>query len=415
MAFQVGRAGGDVAMREPKSVDFDGQTVTITGDILASSFADSTALRQQLLGLVNNEDEPVVPLSWGADAHLDGYYRVLDVSVPSSPVSKQRYLFPYTVTLERTKQYARPVFELTSIGSLRTNSHSIVAGDTFDYSWRPLSAIPVQTATTLSTGNSRTPSGGSAAYFLKYANPASTYTNAYLVQPSQFYEGAATLELSYDSGTTWRVATGRQIEHLPTQFRLSNGFVRVTDAGDASNASLNVSHYDGSTWETAKKYYVTNNSSAISTGPPVAITVLRNSTEQVAVRLTYGFAGSDTMTLDVSLRRGARNVECYWSRPEYSLAYGVFRASVEAATALTGGIRATSNDAGGNRYVLATPSAKTNDLTNGGFYLSSNATSLTFVIGMEVGGSSATNDETAQNQVYQYMAARSHTLRYVGR
>ena len=143
--------------------------------------------------------------------------------------------------------------------------------------------------------------------------------------------------------------------------------------------------------------------------------VLRNDTEQVSIRLSYGFAGSDAPTLDVSLRRGARNVQCFWSRPESSAAYGVFRASVEAATAITGGIRATSNDAGGNRYVLSTPSAKTNDLTKGGMYLSSGATSFNFMIGMEVGGSSATNDETAQNQVYQYMAARSHTLRYVGR
>ena len=69
---------------------------------------------------------------------------------------------------ERVGQYARPVFELMSIGALRTNSHSIVAADTFDYTWRPLSAIPVQSATTFSTGNLRTPSDASAsAYFLK--------------------------------------------------------------------------------------------------------------------------------------------------------------------------------------------------------------------------------------------------------
>ena len=359
--------------------------------------------------------EPVVPITWGADGHLDGYYTIKSISVPSNVISKARYYYPYTIVAERVGQYARPVFELMSIGALRTNSHSIVASDTFDYTWRPLSAIPVQTATTFSTGNLRTPSDASAsAYFLKYNTPASQFTTAYFVQPSQFYEGACKLEVSYDSGSTWRAVVGRYVENLPTQYRISNGFVRVTDPADTVVA-LNVSHYDGSQWETAKKYYVTSTSTSISMGAPAVITVLRNDTEQVSIRLSYGFAGSDAPTLDVSLRRGARNVQCFWSRPESSAAYGVFRASVEAATAITGGIRAISNDAGGNRYVLSTPSAKTNDLTNGGMYLSSNATSLNFMIGMEVGGSSATNDETAQNQVYQYMAARSHTLRYVGR
>jgi len=414
MAFTIGRAGGDVAMREPKTTSFDGQTVTIDGDIIASSFADATALRQQLLGMLE-EDSPVVPITWGADGHLDGYYTIKSISVPSNVISKARYYYPYTIVAERVGQYARPVFELMSIGALRNNSHSIVASDTFDYTWRPLSAIPVQTATTFSTGNLRTPSDASAsAYFLKYNTPASQFTTAYFVQPSQFYEGACKLEVSYDSGSTWRAVVGRYVENLPTQYRISNGFVRVTDPADTVVA-LNVSHYDGSQWETAKKYYVTSTSTSISMGAPAVITVLRNDTEQVSVRLSYGFAGSDAPTLDVSLRRGARNVQCFWSRPESSAAYGVFRASVEAATAITGGIRATSDDAGGNRYVLSTPSAKTNDLTNGGMYLSSNATSLNFMIGMEVGGSSATNDETAQNQVYQYMAARSHTLRYVGR
>jgi len=220
MTFTIGRAGGDVAMREPKTTDFDGQTVTINGDIIASSFADAVALRQQLLGMLE-EDTPVVPITWGADDHLNGYYTIKSVSVPSDVISKTRYYYPYTIVAERVGQYARPVFELMSIGALRTNSHSIVAADTFDYTWRPLSAIPVQSATTFSTGNLRTPSDASAsAYFLKYNTPAAQFTTAYFVQPSQFYEGACKLEVSYDSGSTWRAVVGRYIEgHRPGRHR----------------------------------------------------------------------------------------------------------------------------------------------------------------------------------------------------
>lgn len=417
MTFTIGRAGGDVTMREPKSVDFNGNQVSIKGDVIATSFADATALRQQLVGLAENVDEPVVPMVWSTDTHLTGFYRVNSVSVPSDIVSKQRYYFPYDLQLERVSQYGQPAFELTSVGTLRTNTAGIVNSDTVDFTaWQVSNYawFSGYSATTFSSNpeNRSLYNGSAATAFLIKSNPASSHVLTLGCAPAQWYEGGPKVELSYDSGSTWRIVNGRQIQNLAEYWRLSNDLVRCRVASPGSSMDLLVSHYDGSQWDTEKRYTLTIfGQSLASTWRAASVTVLRNDNIECVIRIAM-LVGTNPWLIDLSLRRGSRFVEGYMSTGA-SGTCGVKVTTVEAATALTGGIRATSNDAASNRYVLSSPLGVTNDLVNGGISIASVST-FPFMIGSEIGGSGAASQSTAQNQVYQYMAARSHSLRFVG-
>ena len=80
MTLTIGRCGLDVTHDDVQSLDDTGTEVRISGWLKASSLADAKVLRQQLLGHVNNPDEPVVPVTWSTDSTLDGYYRVNSAS-----------------------------------------------------------------------------------------------------------------------------------------------------------------------------------------------------------------------------------------------------------------------------------------------------------------------------------------------
>ena len=188
------------------------------------------------------------------------------------------------------------------------------------------------------------------------------------------------------------------------EVRVARGLARatVTSAG-----LLSVAHYDGSAWDTAKTYVVDyGGGDHDSLGGWV--TVLRNSPETATVRFGLDVDPGATLSpapyLDLTLHRGAYHVEgYYWAGASGAL--GFRRSSVEAATALTGAIRATANDASGNRFIAGLAPATTNDLTNGYVNLTSAATGTSFMIGSEVGGSGAAGGNTAQNIVYQWLAA----------
>ena len=230
--------------------------------------------------------------------------------------------------------------------------------------------------------------------------------------PSEWYTGACRVEV----GSSSRKAVGRDIINDLSNWRISNGMVRVIGNG-TTGSQLDIQWHNGTSWSSTKSFEITYGGAAY-TGygvAPRSVNILRNSVERVTVRISV-----NTITVDLSIRRGARCVEVNvaYNNGISALAHGVKRTSTEAATALTGGIRATSNDGDGNRYVITAggSGAITNDLVNGRMYLSGTAaTSWQFGISSEIGGSGASSFNTAQSQVYQYMAVWNETLRVVSR
>jgi hypothetical protein len=99
----------------------------------------------------------------------------------------------------------------------------------------------------------------------------------------------------------------------------------------------------------------------------------------------------------------------------------VVRDTNEGSTAITPtgasgdvGIRATSNDADGNRFILYSPQTHTNDTTAGGVSVASTQI-IKFAIGFEIGGSGATGADTAAELAHQYFGYVDERVRAVWR
>lgn len=435
----IGRAGLDagVTIEDPQTQEINGDQITWTGFLASTSLAGAKALRQQLLGYVDNPDELWVPVVCSWDPSLTGFYRVLSASVGGIPgvsyttqSADLMYNFPYSVTVEQVVGFGSPVMETTLIGALRTNASSITATNMTAYLLETSTNGPTTMPTTGWTAENRTSADG-ADIFYYLANPTLPINLQFAVVPTgvagiagSINQSIAKIESQALDGATYRTVIGRQLpyRHSVSQqghdWRLSNGYVRVAPAvingADNSGTDITVAHYDGTGWDTAVRYTFTIGGAAYAAAAGFRqIAVLRNDPRCVSIRLGQGTSPRNYF-LDLTLRRGSRFVECRWSSDTLASVFIVARATNEAATAITGGIRATANDASGNRYVLAAAQATTNDVVNGKI-TSGSVTAYDFMIGSEVAGSGATGGATAQNQIYQWICAQSETYRLVGR
>jgi hypothetical protein len=135
--------------------------------------------------------------------------------------------------------------------------------------------------------------------------------------------------------------------------------------------------------------------------------VLRNDPEEVTVRLSYPTAPG-RVTVDLGLRRGSRFVTGGIKR-HASATLGVARTAAEAATVVTGGLRATSADADGNRFVMGSSKTLTTATTTAAISKAS-VTQLDFFLGHEVGASPAAGDAFA-DLLAQYLGTSGDRTR----
>jgi hypothetical protein len=421
MTLTIGRCGLDVTHDEVQSLDDTSTNVRISGWLRASTLADAKVLRQQLLGHVNNPDEPVVPVTWSTDSTLDGFYKVNSASVGMQHEQRNidNLIFPFSVDLERVDGTGMSALaECNQVVALRTNPHGITTA-----SWLPLPWLQdvgidsfIRNGTTSTYMSGTVPRTGDSTWMSSDSTPSiypGTSFSQILLPASSWYTGGCRVEV----GTSNRYAVGRQIVRDLTNWRISNGLVRVI-ANASAGAQIDVQWHNGSSWSSTKSFAVTLSGSSYTTytPAPTSMHILRNSPERVTVRVV----SAGTVFVDLSIRRGSRFVEVNATESTgiNASAWGVKRTTTEASTALTGGIRATSNDGDSNRFVLsgAGSNAITTDLVNGRMYVSAGSpTSFQFGISSEIGGSGATGMNTAQNQVYQYMAVWGETMRVVSR
>lgn len=189
-------------------------------------------------------------------------------------------------------------------------------------------------------------------------------------------------------------------------WEVNNGLVRVAPG---SSGAVTVSCWAGGAWVSPKDYQFTVNSVALTSQPE--FTVLRNTVEEVAVRLTYPSLPG-RVTVDLSLRRGARFVTGVMKRHS-AATLGVTRAAAEAATAQTGGLKATAADADGNRFVMGSAAAVTT--TTGTASVSVAAVLvLDFFVGHEVSATPPAGDAFA-DLWQQYRGSSGEIARVVVR
>lgn len=196
----IGRVGVDVDLTSPSEWNPSGDQVSFKVTIAPEATDDETAvdlsntLVRQLSGLVDNPDEPVVPVTWDAWPAVDGWYEVIDLDLDMVGASLAHGLWRLSGRLRRVSSFASPVHESRLLHARREDS--AVSASACD----PLHGIP-GSATVYRRGsvglgglNSRSCAGidGSAeSVLVNVWSATDAQADAeFQVEPADAYEGA---------------------------------------------------------------------------------------------------------------------------------------------------------------------------------------------------------------------------------
>lgn len=378
MSFTIGRASLPV---DPSSARWSGDQLTITGWISPTTANDTNhayALRQQLLGLVNNPDEQVFPCTFSVDPNWDGYYYVNSVNVDGDPgLMEIQGRMPYSITLTRLAAgYSRPMIETVYTLAVRSNALGVAPAVTVNSSFPSSSGVYASETTLAVVGTATCEDGTCSVAATTCPVIASGQT---FVAPGDYYKTSARIEIKY--GSTWYPMMGQQIPNgIGLNWRISNGFTRLYPTQVSGNGRFTVERYKSGVWAgrefciqtgAASPYYAT----ADPAGTPLTAKVITNTPAIATIRCSYSYG-----VYDFTIRQGDSFAEVSLNWPGSSGSWGVACSAVVASTAFTGGLRATANDANGLRYLLSCAQATTTDLVNGRFVVTAAVSQATFQV-----------------------------------
>jgi hypothetical protein len=382
-------AAGRLPLREDFPAGLTGAGMTLKGQESSPplSLLELERRREDLLGL----DGDTIPVTFTSKARLSGFYRV-----QSAKADLVNWTGHAVATLDWTLELVRlgTEFELDHesrlSGPLTRNTSHAVTGER----WLapPVGHYGFWSGTTSPTAVTRT---GIDGPMLVYRNVPATHprwgttTGGALAGRVRFL----------DDGPTER--TGTNFTPAATGWELANGLVRVRPL--TAGGVLEVAAWDpgAGSWET-KAWDLT--AAGVSLGAPRSVTLLRNQFEATVVRVLWGTsAGPGRTTVDLTLRRGSRFVELY-VQASTSTTLAIVRATAEGATAGTGYLRATADDAAGNRYVLGSAQAFSTDLANGGISKAATRT-LDAFLGVALAGGAAVVGDQPDHLMAQYLGS----------
>lgn len=407
MGFTVGRLGIDVAVDDVTSWSESGDTVSVGLELTGSTQTELKQQRARLLALQDNPDELVVPVTWTEDDTVDGYYYVVSASCPLTASALTALQATASLSLRKVQGYQAPRFESRTVGALRQNSSSITTSNT-----QPFWAIPSSASGFDGLNESQvdeqalTGDGVTMRYFTTNgANRNELFDMAlsFFIPPANFYDGAARVEVESVP------VIGTQVQNEPTSWTITNDLIRVSTGSTAGE--FDFEYYDGTTWQTKTfRLYEETSGSNVLGNHPHTLTVLRNGPEIVSVRLAVEGDSTGTIgdkwayTVDFSIRRGSRILEGYFNNNNINGNWGVELATAEAGTDITGAIRATANDANGDRYLLFFPHTYTADTTQGGVHCSTGnqRTDMQFGVSVRVDGGTGTYPFADASQLGAY-------------
>lgn len=378
MTLTIGRATG---LRLSRAVRFAGDTLELGGTIVAASNAELQARRQQLLGLVENQDETVFPITYQGDASLDGYYLVRAVAAePVGAINTATGRF--SLTLERVPGYQSPVIELI-----------------YSQSEIPGAAIATQPwliwpKTWQFADTSITPTSGrvteTGEVWMIGASSSAPISFRYSAPPMNYYDASVRLEGLY--GGTYYSLIGAQGPSSVSVLRISNGLVRLSIT---SGGELVLEVFSGGAWRaTSTNFRLVYGGNTATVPSPVKI--VRNSPEQVTVRVQMGRAltlGNETAIItDITLRRGAAHFDIVGNLGQRLLSLQAVTNTASTQITANTFLRQTSNDANGNRWFLGSKQTGALDLVNGRWTQTAGPSTNDYIplgLGVQVGGSGA--------------------------
>lgn len=389
----IGRVGLSLDLFNPAAISERtsgrGRSIQIRGHVKdTTGLAQANHLRNQLLAQVQSERSTglVAVISTG-DPELNGFYILTAASLEGSH-SLGSFIgtgfFPYSVTLE---QLETVVFASGLTGGVLPNDHSTVTGDPF--------VCPPFNATSFTPDGvefTRVSQAGTVALFRSVDETDEVFWS---VAPANYYLAAAEL---FVGAAVLALQSGYEIPDTPNNFIVRNGMIQVT-GNTSGEVAMAVSN--GTVYESNLVFKFQNGGSNV--GAWDHIVVLRNDPEEVSIRLIQGRANTarGRLTLDISLRRGARHATFFFTSTTSQL-LKVTRTPNDAGTTVgSHSIRDSANDGDGNRWVVGSLSTTTKDTTTGG--LSRTNTTLDFYIGYELNGSTAASGDAAADLYLQYI------------
>ena len=405
MALYIGRAGVDLAGAiEMSDYAFSGDQVDIAGDIHWSTLAGALAVRQQLLGHVDNPDEPVIPIRHSDDARLDGYYRVLGIDVDSVPMSLNTNVLNWSGTFQRIGSYGAPEIEERLIQALRSNGHSLTGTSSYGEYWPTTAMEPVvdDANALVDIGANRTGDNSLTFDALGFNEIATVgaQNRVFRVQipPASYYSGAPRLEYDIGSGV-YVPLVGQQIPRgYEESWRLTTDVCRWS-----MNSSGHIvgEYYDTNTWQQVGIWYLYSSSAKTVLG----VTVLENSPTQVRLRFRLSVDGSTGVNnayyVDMKVQRGWQRVEITtFIGPNYLATHVLRSTTTVACTDGTYYINRTASDGNGNRWAIGASQPLTRDTTNGGITLTSSAAVANYWIHLYDGGAAAPTNPSSANACY---------------
>ena len=392
-AWSIGRVTIDDGGAPDPGVSWDGDQLSFRGTIIADTQAAMVAKRDQIIGLANNADEPVIPVTWSDDDTVDGFYRVLGSSATaSSGAAYSAFWLDFDISLEKVPGWQAPLFEVLSRGAGGTPIVGIP--ETAHNTWATVSTTnPSSWARGCEGGTARVLAGSGAS-----AGQFNTDTVLFRVTAANYYEAACKIKIGGDE------LVGRQVVSGHDDWSIDNGLVRVTYR--ASGGRWNIEHHDGTQWDTAKGWRLWHDGSgggATAWPAEFSLTVLRNSPETCAIRLHCNSTTAGLQTYyDITVKRGDRFARVY--AHGFAAKHGVLLETSEAGTDVsTYGITATATDGPGNRYyVQGTTGAITTNTTIGGLFLTVAAAGFSCGIASQVNFATITSfdDTTGLNGQY---------------
>lgn len=412
-------------------LDFD---VTVTNRTTGGSVTAGKMLRHQLLGMVDNDDEEIIPLVSTDDPELDGYYRVLGVTVTPLEVFLASGAMTVSVSLERVADgWNRPVLELVSTGAVRTNAVGVIDGEPDGViGWRYASAPSHDFPATVTIYRENDPDD--LRVFTEVA-PWSATSQKVFTEPSLFYSAGARIEFQADDDV-WYPVVGRQAPAgMAGRWRIGNGQIRVS-ASATTIGDLKVELWVGDEWvsmSTELVYGQHNSGTGLFTESPLwggfgtgyAVDVgsaewidpfiVRNDRDTCII----GFRRANQQVQTFTVNIGDYFVE-FWSHRLSSGGAGrhainarsSWTAAALSATApfsAAAGIQSSANDANGNRLLLLyTDAAFTRYTTSAnGLYQTLASDDAAFGIAAILQGSGAVTGNAALDLAEQWMVAKS--------
>lgn len=393
----VGRLSLNEAALRPfeESWSTDGRSVSLSGII----FSEPTRSRYKLAKLhddVLGLPRSLVPVQFAVKAHRNGYYGVAGATSSIVELPDQELLqLTWNINLVRRGNDQEIDLESSLAGPVnRLNDHSL-AGERW-----------------------HAPAQGHYAYWAGAASPGT------VVRTGE--DGAIKVyrDVPFDANPRWacpvdgygvgRVRLTDEVERsgsnvtLDPVWKLSNGLV---DLYPSTLSGFHFRWHNGTDWS-AEKHIGFTVGGVILTRPDT-VSVLYNEYDRITVRCLWNRSPVGRIHGDLTLRRGSRFLEAV-IKSNSALTLGVLRAENEAATAGSGFIRATSNDASGHRYVLGSLRSFTSDLTAGGIAKAS-VTRFDCIIGAEIEGSSAVSGDQAAHLMAQYVGTPSEVVQAIRR